>query len=797
MAKINHPNFIDSINDLLLEAKKKDIILLTSESDQWKGDVIRINNTDLINFGTCGYLGLEMHPKIIAATVDFAGRFGTQFSISRSYVMSDKNKYLEDLLSRIFNDQPVIAYTSTSIAHISIIPIVIGINDLVILDQQVHISIQTATQLLSGKGIPIDIIRHSKVEMLEKKIKESYDKFEKIWYMVDGVYSMYGDIAPIKEINALMKKYDKLHLYVDDAHGMSWHGKNGCGRLFEDCVLNGRTLYVSTLAKGFGTMGGIAVFPDKTWYNKVCMHGGPLAYSHPMPPPMLGASIASAEIHLSGEIELLQSELKQKINYTQELLNNTNIPVISNPETPIFFIGTGTPAVGYNLIKRMLNDGFYVNLAMFPVAPLKNTGMRFTINNHISEVQIKKMIERLNYHYPLALKEEGKTLNEIRKAFGLKDLEFDLDVKQTSALNFELQTTISNIDKEIWNEHFADKGNFDWDALKTMEAAFCDNERQEDNWEFYYIKITDNKNELILLTFFTVGLYKDDMLSPSNVSINIEEKRKTNPYYLCSKTLSMGSLFTEGEHLYLNRNHPEAKLALTNLIEWAQKKQEYYKCNSLIFRDFKESDIYVSELFHNSGFFKMQMPNTNIIDNLPEHIDLVYSNLNQKNKKHFRQDVLKDLDKLYFNFQNSLNEIELKLFNDLYKNIVKKNHSLNIFEYPLKLFKAINGSPNWEFLVVRSQGEIVSIGACYKGKLTYSPLILGLDYTANKDLKLYKKVLFWVIERAIELKSKKIYLGLSADLEKRKLGAISHSSYSFISLKDNYNYELLNLHQTK
>ena len=64
MAKINHPNFIDSINDLLLEAKKKDIILLTSESDQWKGDVIRINNTDLINFGTCGYLGLEMHPKI-------------------------------------------------------------------------------------------------------------------------------------------------------------------------------------------------------------------------------------------------------------------------------------------------------------------------------------------------------------------------------------------------------------------------------------------------------------------------------------------------------------------------------------------------------------------------------------------------------------------------------------------------------------------------------------------------------------------------------------------------------------
>ncbi len=465
MAKISHPNFVDTINDILIEAKKKEVILLESQNKTWTGDLLNINQKDLINFGTCGYLGLENHPRIVERTIEYTKNFGTQFSISRSYVISQQNKLLENLLSQIFNHKPVIVFTSTTLTHISIIPIVVGYQDAIILDQQAHISIQNAAQLMASKSVPIDIIRHSSLEMLEYKIKTLYDKHDKIWYMIDGVYSMYGDIAPIKEINALMEKYPKLHLYVDDAHGMSWYGKNGCGRIFEDCEQNKKTIYVSTLAKGFGTMGGLVVFPNNEWYNKVCMHGGPLAYSHPIPPPMLGASIASAEIHLSSEIYELQKSLKQKLLFANSLFKGSHLPLISNPETPIFFVGTGQPTVGYNLNSKIIQNGFYVNIGLFPAVPIKNTGLRFTINNHLTTSQIKEFVDALNLHYPKALQEEGKTLNDVLKAFKLPLV--DETEQKVNKASFKLQEfeSIKNISKSDWNSIYLDKGNFDWEAL--------------------------------------------------------------------------------------------------------------------------------------------------------------------------------------------------------------------------------------------------------------------------------------------------------------------------------------------
>jgi len=175
MAKISHPNFVDTINDVLYEAKKREVLMLESRDKQWLGSHIHINNKDLANFGTCGYLGLEIHPKIIQKSIEFTQKFGTQFSVSRTYLTSQQNKYLESLLYEIFNHKPVIAYTSTTLAHIGALPIVVGHNDAIILDQQSHISIQNAAQLMAQKGVPVEIVRHSNMEMLEYKLKSSYD----------------------------------------------------------------------------------------------------------------------------------------------------------------------------------------------------------------------------------------------------------------------------------------------------------------------------------------------------------------------------------------------------------------------------------------------------------------------------------------------------------------------------------------------------------------------------------------------------------------------------------------------
>ena len=106
----------------------------------------------------------------------------------------------------------------------------------------------------------VKMIRHNNMDMLEDFIKRGYNQYDKIWYMADGVYSMYGDFPRKKELLYLLEKYPKFHLYFDDAHGAGWTGINGCGSVFEDFKDSEKVVLISTLAKGFGSIGGIADF---------------------------------------------------------------------------------------------------------------------------------------------------------------------------------------------------------------------------------------------------------------------------------------------------------------------------------------------------------------------------------------------------------------------------------------------------------------------------------------------------------------------------------------------------------
>jgi 7-keto-8-aminopelargonate synthetase-like enzyme/predicted N-acyltransferase len=798
MAKIVHNSIHDTINDLLVEAENRGVIQLKFNSESWEGDSMQVGSQLMRNFGTCGYLGLENHPSLIEKSIDFTRRYGTQFSVSRTYLASNKSDHLEDLLSSIFFNKPVITFTSTSLLHVAVLPCIIENNDVIILDQQCHVSIQTACQLLKAKGVVVDIIRHNNLEMLEDKILKYRDTSSRIWYMIDGVYSMYGDIAPILAINSLMKKYSQLHLYVDDAHGMSWAGTHGCGQIFEACLENEKTLYMTTMAKGFGVMGGIAVFPTNSWYQKVKRHGGALSYSHPIPPPVLGACIASAELHLTGEIIELQSELKHKLAFADAKFRTTDLPLISNPLTPIKFVGTGQPVVGYNLNKRILDEGFYVNIGMFPAVPIKNTGLRFTITNHNSESDISALIDALNYHYPRVLEEEGKTNNQVRKAFNLPLLS-EKEVEKTQQLEpkelkVQFEDTIEKINQTTWDTLFKGKGNFDYEALKIIEEGFKGNEKEEENWESKYILISDENDNIILATFLTIGLIKDDLLSEAGISKAIEDLRKDNPYYLCSKTLCLGSFFTEGEHLYYDKTHPRVQLAVKTLIQLLLKIQHEEGVNNLILRDFSEEDEALFKIFYDEGFFKVQMPNANIISQLQDAKDTPYYELlTSKAKRNIRKEVLQYEDQLDFEIKDKLTNEELDLFYSLYNQVSIKNYDINIFPYPYKLFQVINEKENWEFgiLRVKETGRIIGMCVCYLSGESYITMLIGIDYTFNESYNSYKTILYKIVLHAREKNFKNLYFGFSADFEKKKLGAKQISKYAFLTSKDQFSFEII------
>ncbi|MGZ5245085.1 MAG: bifunctional aminotransferase class I/II-fold pyridoxal phosphate-dependent enzyme/GNAT family N-acetyltransferase, partial [Bacteroidia bacterium] len=360
------------------------------------------------------------------------------------------------------------------------------------------------------------------------------------------------------------------------------------------------------------------------------------------------------------------------------------------------------------------------------------------------------------------------------------------------------ETSITNIDQKEWDSLLGENGSFTWEALQPMEKAFAGNEKPEDNWEFHYYIIRDAKNKPLLATFVTIGIYKDDLLSHASVSMQIEEERQQgNPYYLASKTIGMGSLLTEGSHLYIDRSRNDWKEVFSVFISQLTDLQEKEKADNIILRDFEEADEEIKNFLIGEGFVKLTMPNANNIENIDWHnLDEYLEKLSGKNRKHFRDDILTGAEKFKVEFKETLSEKEIDVFYNLYMEVKQRNFSINYFPYPRKVFETLPKFPGWEFIVFTpvnkdsaAQETPVAIGACYKGKKQYCPIVLGMNYEYVYDDKLYKKVLSAVVQRAQQLGKTKVYMGFSADLEKRKLGAKQIPRVAYLQAKDNFNFE--------
>src|SRR5690606_10323776 len=153
------------------------------------------------------------------------------------------------------------------------------------------------------------------------------------------------------------------------------------------------------------------------------------------------------------------------------------------------------------------------------------------------------------------------------------------------------------------------KGTFDWQGMRFLEEVFSNNPQPEDNWDFHYFLVWD-EDKLLLATFFTTALWKEDMLAPAYVSKKVEALRQNDPYYLTSKVISMGALTTEGEHLFLDRTSEKWKEALLTTMNAVVVEQEKAKASMVVLRDFPEGDEELKEFMISQGFIKVTMPVT-------------------------------------------------------------------------------------------------------------------------------------------------------------------------------------------
>jgi 7-keto-8-aminopelargonate synthetase-like enzyme len=806
MAKIKHNNFLDTVDEVFTDAKKMGVLHLYTEGDELTGRSIHIKGRKLFHFGTTGYLGLEQDERLKEAAIQAIRKYGTQFPLSKSYISHPLYKTLEEKVQEIYG-YPVIITKNSTLGHLGVIPGVVRDEDGVILDHQVHWSVQNAAQLLKPRGIPVEMIRHSKLDMLEDKIRELSTRCQKIWYMADGVYSMYGDCAPIPELLELSKKYPQLHLYFDDVHGMSWAGKNGAGYVMSKLPeLPENVLVVGTLSKTFGASGAVIACSDAKMHSRIKTFGGPLTFSAQLEPASVGAAIASADIHLSPEIYTLQEQLFDRTTYFNYLLKQTDLPLVEENECPVFYIGTGMPVTGYNFVNRLMDEGYYVNLGIYPAVPVKNTGVRITISRHNEKEDMKGLVEAMVRQYPKALEDTHTTKNKVRAAFKMP---FVVDVEKTvktTNLQVQHERSITKIGKIEWNQLMGRNSVFDWDGLDFLEQSFSNNDKPEHNASFHYFIIRDASKKPVLATFFTVGLWKEDILAPASVSIQLEEKRKNDPYYLTSQVTAMGSLFTEGQHYYLDQSHPQWQDALRTLLNALDTEEALRDTNMTVLRDMEENEG-LNEMLHKSGFVKIHMPESCIVPDLSWEGEEGYlATLSTRSRKHFRQDI-KPFEKFFdISVKTSATEAEIDVFYELFENVRKRNFDLNTFSFPRQLFTRISEHPNWEFMVMYLKPEYdtrpvrlpVGVMFCYKNmEHTYVPSFIGMDYNYTQEFQIYRQMLYQTILRAKSLNFKKIDFGLSASFEKKKVGAEVIEKFAYIQAKDNFSMELMGVMQKK
>ncbi|MFV5690057.1 aminotransferase class I/II-fold pyridoxal phosphate-dependent enzyme [Flavobacterium sp. ZT3R25] len=798
MAKIKHNNFIDTVDEVLSGAKKEGVLHLYAEDKVLTGRTIQIKGKEMFHFGTTGYLGLEQDIRLKDAAIAAIQNYGTQFPLSKSYISHPLYNELEQKIELMYGIPPIITKNST-LGHLAVIPTLIRDEDAIIMDHQVHWSVQNACQLLKLRGIPVEMIRHCNLEMLEDKIKKLTSRCNKIWYMADGVYSMFGDYAPIPELLALTQKYPRLNLYFDDVHGMSWKGKNGTGFVFdaikelpENCIV------VSTLSKTFGASGATVFCKNQKLRDKIKNFGGPLTFSAQLEPASVAAAIASADIHLSPEIELRQKDLADKIGYFNQLLSEGNLPIISKNDSPVFFLGMGTPIMAYNFVQRLFKEGFFLNLGIYPAVPIKNTGIRITLSSHNQQQDIMALAEAMEYHFPKALEETNNSENKIRQAFGIDSRKTEKSSESKELKLFiEEKNTIQDIEKSEWNQYMGKQNVFDWDGMVYLEKTFSRHPDPTNQWDFYCYSIKDNKGNIVLMAFFTYGLWKDDMLATESVSIHLEKIRKTNPLYLTSKVLSMGSLFTEGKHCFINQEHPLAEKAVKLLLDSIEEKYNALNADMLVLRDFEVGNKYNKAIL-DQGYFKIDMPESCVVQNQLWNTNEEFADgLSPRSRKHFNKEI-EPYEKCYdVAIKGRLSKSEMARAYQLYNNVKDNNYAINTFRYTQEVFENMNESPNWEFIVLtlktETENQFVGVMFCYKNNNhTYVPELIGMEYKWAKEYQLYRQLLFQTIKRANVLQFQKIDFGVSASFEKRKLGAKIVSKVAYIQTRDNYAMELMN-----
>lgn len=368
------------------EVKAKGIYPYYRPIESGQDPIVRMKGKNVLMFGSNSYLGLSDDPRLKEAAIAAINKYGTSCSGSRFLNGTlDIHLELEEKLARLVGKEEAVTYSTGFQVNLGIVSL--GTRDgYLFLDSYDHASIIDGSRLSFSKVLKF---AHNDMNALEDKLKVAPADAPKL-IVVDGVYSMSGDLAPLPTILDLADKYNAA-VMVDDAHSLGVFGEQGRGTANYFGVTDRVDLIMGTFSKSFGSLGGF-IAGNKTMLNYIKHNSRSLIFSASMPPANVAAVSKAIDIMLE-EPERI-SHLWDITNFAHEEFVRRGFD-IGTTESPIFPLYVRDTEKCLTAVRDALDEGVFITPVIPPAVPQDSVIIRFALMATHSKEQVEEGIDKL------------------------------------------------------------------------------------------------------------------------------------------------------------------------------------------------------------------------------------------------------------------------------------------------------------------------------------------------------------------------------------------------------------------
>ena len=356
--------------DQLNAAREHDLLPYFREVDGEPGPVVQMEGRERITLGSNNYLGLTTHPAVKQAAQDALDKYGTGLTGSR-FMNGTTPLHLE--LERELADwtgaEDALVFTTGYQANVGCIATLLDAADTVICDSGDHASILDAVMMSRARIRPF---RHNKLDKLQKMLERSTDDGGGVLVVVDGVFSMEGDLAPLPDIVALCREHG-ARLLVDEAHGVGVLGETGTGACEVFGVSDQVDLRMGTFSKSLASCGGFIAGPAEV-IDFLRVQARAFMFTASAVPAAVGAALGALRVIRSDEGKELLARVLDNARYLQagldelgfDVVQPTPMPDGSDVLTPIVPVTIGDDWQAVLFWKALYDEGVYANVALYP-----------------------------------------------------------------------------------------------------------------------------------------------------------------------------------------------------------------------------------------------------------------------------------------------------------------------------------------------------------------------------------------------------------------------------------------------